>query len=88
MAMPETLSKTISQQSEKRPVNRRDLDPAASNAIVAILIREGIDYLQSKAVVKRVRAQAGLSAPVKRRTSINRLRVEEELIFIDHASSL
>jgi len=29
----------------------------------AILIREGIDYLQSKTVIKRARAQAGLSAP-------------------------
>ena len=57
----------------------------AANAIATILIREGIDYLQSKAVIKRARAQAGLSAPPEKRTSINRLTVEEELVFIDHA---
>jgi len=34
------------------------IDRAAS-AIATILIREGIDYLQSKAVIKRARAQAG-----------------------------
>ncbi len=57
----------------------------AANAIATILIREGIDYLQSKTVIKRARAQAGLSAPPEKRTSINRLTIEEELAFIDHA---
>lgn len=57
----------------------------AANAIATILIREGIDYPQSKTVIKRARAQAGLSAPPEKRTSINRLTVEEELAFIDHA---
>lgn len=60
------------------------IDRAAS-AIATILIREGIDYLQSKVVIKRARAQAGLSAPPEKRTSINRLAIEEELAFIDHA---
>ncbi len=57
----------------------------AANAIATILIREGIDYLQSKAIIKRARAQIGLSAPPEKRTSINRLSIEEELAFIDHA---
>lgn len=57
----------------------------AAKAIATILVREGIDYLQSKAVIKRARAQAGLSAPPEKRTSINRLTIEEELAFIDHA---
>lgn len=57
----------------------------AANAVATILIREGIDYLQSKAVIKRARSQAGLSAPPEKRTSINRLTIEEELTFIDHA---
>lgn len=57
----------------------------AAIAIATILIREGIDYLQSKAVIKRARAQAGLSAAPEKRTSINRLSIEEELAFIDHA---
>lgn len=57
----------------------------AANAIATILIREGIDYLQSKAVIKRARTQAGLSAPPEKRTSINRLTIEDELAFIDHA---
>lgn len=57
----------------------------AASAIATILIREGIDYLQSKAVIKRARAQIGLSAPPEKRMSINRLSIEEELAFIDHA---
>lgn len=57
----------------------------AANAIATILIREGIDYLQSKEVIKRARAQVGLSAPPEKRTSINRLSIEEELAFIDYA---
>ena len=57
----------------------------AANAIATILIREGIDYLQSKTVIKRARMQAGLSAPPEKRSSINRLTIEEELTFIDRA---
>lgn len=57
----------------------------AANAIATILIREGIDYLQSKTVIKRARVQAGLSAPPEKRSSINRLTIEEELTFIDRA---
>jgi integrase/recombinase XerD len=57
----------------------------ASRAVAAILIREGIDYLQSKTVIKVARKQAGLSAPPEKRPTINRLTLEEELAFIDHA---
>jgi len=57
----------------------------AAKAIATILIREGIDYGQSKAVIKRARTQAGLVAPAERRASINRLTIEEELAFIDQA---
>ena len=59
------------------------IDRAAS-AIATILIRDGIDY-QSKAAIKHARIQAGLSAPPEKRTSINRLSIEEELAFIDYA---
>lgn len=54
----------------------------AAKAIATILVREGIDYLQSKAVIKQARAQAGLFAAPEKRTSINRLTIEEELTFI------
>ncbi len=35
----------------------------AAAAVAAILVREGIDYAQSKAVIKAARARAGLRAP-------------------------
>ena len=57
----------------------------AASAVAAILVREGVDYLQSKAVFKTARRQAGLRAPVERRGSIDRLTLEEELRFIDQA---
>jgi hypothetical protein len=56
-----------------------------ANAIAAILAREGIDYLQSKAVFKAARQKAGLTAPPDRRGAIDRLTLEEELRFIDRA---
>jgi integrase/recombinase XerD len=56
-----------------------------ASTIAAILAREGVDYLQSKAVFKAARQKAGLSAPPDRRGSIDRLTVEEELRFIDQA---
>ena len=39
----------------------------ASSAVAAILVREGIDYAQSKVVIKAARARAGLRAPPERR---------------------
>jgi integrase/recombinase XerD len=57
----------------------------AAAAIAAVLVREGIDYAQSKAVFKAARSKAGLRAPTERRGSVDRLSVEEELRFLDHA---
>jgi integrase/recombinase XerD len=54
-------------------------------AIAAILAREGVDYLQSKAVFKAARQKAGLTAPPDRHGGIDRLTLEEELRFIDQA---
>jgi integrase/recombinase XerD len=57
----------------------------AAAAIAAILVREGVDYAQSKAVFKAARQRAGLRAPVERRGDVDRLTVEEELRFLDQA---
>ena len=55
----------------------------AAAAIATILVREGIDYAQSKAVFKAARQRAGLRAPPERRGGVDRLTVEEELRFLD-----
>ena len=60
------------------------IDRAAA-AVAAILVREGIDYAQSEAVIKAARARAGLRAPPERRGAIDRLTVEEELRILDQA---
>jgi integrase/recombinase XerD len=57
----------------------------AAGAIAAILVREGLDYAQSKAVFKTARQRAGLRAPTTPRGGVDRLTVEEELRFLDHA---
>ena len=57
----------------------------AVTAVTAILVREGLDYLQSKAVFKAARQRAGLQPPPDRRAGIDRLTIEEELRFIDQA---
>ncbi len=54
-------------------------------AVAAILVREGIDYAQSKAVFKAARERAGLRAAPERRGGVDRLTVEEELRFLDQA---
>jgi integrase/recombinase XerD len=59
--------------------------PRAAAAIAAILVREGIDYPQSKAVFRAARQRAGLHAPPERRGGVDRLTVEEELRFLDQA---
>ena len=56
-----------------------------AGTIAAILVREGVDYPQSKAVFKVARYKAGLTAPPDRRGTIDRLTLEEELRFIDQA---
>jgi integrase/recombinase XerD len=57
----------------------------AAAAVAAILVREGIDYAQSKAVFKAARERAGLRASSERRGGVDRLTVEEELRFLDQA---
>ena len=57
----------------------------AAAAVAAVLVREGIDYAQSKAVFKAARARAGLRALPERRGGVDRLSVEEELRFLDQA---
>ena len=42
----------------------------AATAIAAILVREGVDYAQSKAVFKAARERAGLRAPTERRAGV------------------
>ena len=57
----------------------------ATTAIAAILVRQGVDYAQSKAVFKAARERAGLRAPAECRGGVDRLTVEEELRFLDQA---
>jgi integrase/recombinase XerD len=47
----------------------------AAAAIAAILVREGLDYTQSKAVFKTARSRAGLYAPPEKRLKVERLSV-------------
>jgi integrase/recombinase XerD len=47
--------------------------------IAALIAREGLDYLQTKAVFKAARHKAGLAAPKPRRGAPARLRVCEFL---------
>ena len=56
-----------------------------SAEIADILLREGIDYTQTKAVFKAAREKAGLHAPKEKRTTPSRLTLEEQLGFIDAA---
>jgi integrase/recombinase XerD len=57
----------------------------AAIAVAAILVREGVDYVQSKEVFKIARQRAGLHAPAEPRGVVDRLTVEEELGFLDQA---
>lgn len=56
-----------------------------SAQIADLLVREGIDYTQTKAVFKAARKKAGLQAPKEKRGSPARLTLDEELRFIDQA---
>jgi len=56
-----------------------------ADEIADILVREGVDYVQSKAVFKAARSKAGLRAPKERRAAPARLTLEEQLQFIDAA---
>ncbi|KZL25880.1 tyrosine-type recombinase/integrase [Pseudovibrio sp. WM33] len=57
----------------------------SANQIADVLMREGLDYIQTKSVFKLARAKAGLVAPKEKRGSPARLTLEEELRFIDQA---
>ena len=57
----------------------------AANQVADILMREGLDYTQTKAAFKQARAKVGLHAPKEHRGSTARLTLEEELRFIDQA---
>ena len=56
-----------------------------ADEIADILLREGIDYVQSKAVFRAARIKAGLHAPKETRNAPARLTLEEQLRFIDAA---
>lgn len=56
-----------------------------ANEVANLIVREGLDYNQTKAVVKTARQRAGLKPPPRKRGSVARLTLEEELRFIDHA---
>ncbi len=54
-------------------------------AVATMLVREGVDYAQSKAIFKAARERAGLRAAPEHRGGVDRLTVEEELRFLDRA---
>ena len=56
-----------------------------ADEIADTLLREGIDYVQSKAVFSAARIKAGLHAPKETRNAPARLTLEEQLRFIDTA---
>lgn len=56
-----------------------------SDTIAAILIKEGLDYNQTKAIFKVARQKAGLKPQKKIVGAVERLSTEEEVKFIDQA---
>lgn len=56
-----------------------------SDAIASIIIKEGLDYNQTKAVFKAARQKAGLKPQKKMTGAVNRLSTEEEVQFINQA---
>ena len=53
--------------------------------IADLLLREGFDYVQSKALFRAARMKAGLHAPKETRNAPARLTLEEQLRFINAA---
>ncbi len=47
-----------------------------SDQVAALIVRNGLDHLQTKAVFKAARQKAGLAAPQPRRGAPNRLTLE------------
>lgn len=72
----------LQKDNDKRAMGYID---RVSGKIAALLVREGLDYYQSKAVFKAARQKAGLTPPKRPRKTVDRLTLEEELRFIDHA---
>jgi integrase/recombinase XerD len=85
ISAPLRASVTISLYPEGNEANWIMASIARAAAIAAILVREGLDYAQSKAAFKAARQKAGLRAPPARRGGVDRLTVEEELRFLDQA---
>lgn len=56
-----------------------------ANEVANLIVREGLDYNQTKAVFQAARRKAGLKPLPKRRGAVERLTLEEELRFIDQA---
>ncbi len=56
-----------------------------SDKIAAIIIKQGLDYNQTKAVFKAARQKADLQPDKKPTGAVERLTLEEELKFIDQA---
>jgi len=56
-----------------------------SDKIAKIIINEGLDYNQTKAVFKVARTKAGLKPAKKVKGAVERLSLEEELAFINQA---
>ncbi len=56
-----------------------------SDKIAKLIIKEGLDYNQTKAVFKAARQKAGLKPEKKLVGAVERLNLEEELSFIDKA---
>ena len=56
-----------------------------SDKIAKIIIKEGLDYNQTKAVFKVARTKAGLKPAKKVKGAVERLSLEEELAFINQA---
>ena len=54
-----------------------------SGEIADIILQEGLDYVQTKAVFRAAREKAGLHAPKEKRTAPSRLTLEEQFRFID-----
>lgn len=58
---------------------------SVSNEIAKIIIREGLDYNQTKAVFKATRLKADVKPTAAKKGSVERLSLEEELRFIEAA---
>lgn len=56
-----------------------------SGEIADLIVREGLDYNQTKAVFKAARKKAGLKPPPGKKGAVQRLSLEEELRFIEQA---